>query len=123
MDYETLGDSQNTFPAEAIKEIKTMCKWMTFTAVLLIIISILGILGNLGNFSSTGNAMFLFSIFMNGVSIYLYFMILKKSGFFNAFAESHDEVNLIAALNTNKIYWMVSTLIMIFSFLLTLINR
>lgn len=123
MDYETLDDSNNSLPVEAIKEIKIMCKWMTFTAVLLIIISILGILGNLGSFSSTGNATFLFSIFMNGVSIYLYFMILKKSGFFSAFADSQDEVNLIAALHTNRIYWMISTLIMIFSILLTLINR
>lgn len=123
MDDEKLDAPQNTFPYEVVKEIKTMSKWMTFTAVLLIVISILGILGNLGSFSSTGNETFLFSILMNGVSIFLYFMILKKSGFFNAFAESHDEVNLIAALNTNRIYWMLSTLITIFSILLTLINR
>lgn len=123
MDSETLDESQNSLPEEAIREIKTMCKWMTFTAVLLIIIAILGILGNLGNYSSSGNAMFLFSILMNGVSIYLGFMILKKSGFFSAFADSHSDENLVAALNANRIYWMLSTLILIFSILLTLINR
>lgn len=123
MDSEILDDSQSSLPEEAIKEIKSMCKWMSFTAVLLIIFAIFSVLGNLSNFSSTGNLIFLFSILMNGVSIYFGFMVLRKSGFFSEFADNHEDEKLVAALNLNRIYWMASTLILIFSILFTLINR
>lgn len=123
MDSEILDDSQNSLPEEAKKEIKSMCKWMSFTAVMLIIFAIFSVLGNLSNFSSTGNLVFLFSILMNGVSIYFGFMVLRKSGFFNEFSDNNDDEKLVAALNLNRIYWMASTLILIFSILFTLINR
>ncbi len=123
MDLETIDESQQTLPEEAIKEIKTMSKWMTFTGVLIIIFTILGILGNLSNYSSSGSGIFLFSILLNIVSVYLGFMILKKSNLFSAYADNHQEEKLAEGLRVNRMYWMLSTIMMIISFLISFTNR
>jgi len=123
MDFETIDESQQTLPAEAIKEIKLMSKWMTFTGVILIIFAILSVLGNLGNYSNTGQPIFLFSILLNGLSIYLGFMVIKKSGHFSAYADTHEDAKLAEALKLNRIFWMISTIMLIVSFLISMANR
>jgi hypothetical protein len=123
MDLETIDDSQQTLPGEAIKEIKLMCKWMTFTGVILIIFVILSVLGNLGNYANTGEPVFLFSIFLNGLSLYLGFMVLKTSNHFDSYAENHDDAMLAQALKLNKLYWTISTLMLIVSFIISFASR
>jgi magnesium-transporting ATPase (P-type) len=123
MDYETIDGSQQSLPEEAIKELKSMSKWMTFTGVLIIIFTILGILGNLSNYSNSGNGAFLLSILLNIVSVYLGFMILKKSNLFSEYADNHQEEKLAEGLRINRMYWMLSTIMMIISFLISFTNR
>jgi hypothetical protein len=123
MDYETIDESHQSLPEEAIKEIKAMGKWMTFTGVLIIIFTILGILGNLSNFSNTGSGIFLISILLNVVSVYLGFMILKKANLFSEYADNHREEKLAEGLRINKMYWMLSTIMLIISFLISFTNK
>ncbi len=63
------------------------------------------------------------SLLMNVVSLYLGFMLIKKSGLFTAYADGHDETKLAEALKVNKTYWMISTLLIIASILISIIFR
>jgi hypothetical protein len=123
MDYETLDDSNNSLPVEAIKEIKKMGTWMTFTGVMTIIFVILGLLGNLGSLTRTGQPIFIVSILLNALSLYLGFLMIKKSGLFTAYADTHDENKLVEALKANKTYWMFSTVLIIASFIISFLNQ
>lgn len=114
MEFETIDDSQNKFPAEAIEELKAMSKWMNITAVFLIIFGILAILGNLATISQKGTGFL--ELITNGVGVYLGFLVIKKAGFFNAFSETHNERELIEALKATKLYWMISVILIIVGF-------
>lgn len=123
MEFETIDDSNNSLPPEAIVEIKKMGKWMTFSGVMSIIFVILGMLGNLGTLTQGGQPSVIVSLLMNVVSLYLGFMLIKKSGLFTAYADGHDETKLAEALKVNKTYWMISTLLIIASILISIIFR
>lgn len=123
MEFETIDDSQNSLPPEAVIEIKKMGSWMTFAGVMTIIFVILGMLGNLNTLTETGQLTVVISLVMNVASLYLGFMVIKKSGLFSAYADTHDEAKLVEALKVNKTYWMISTLLLIASILISIIFR
>lgn len=120
MELETIDDSENNLPVEVVAEIKGMTKWMNFTAVLLIILNILAVLGNLSSMAKGVNGQIIISLLSSGIGIYLSFMVIKSSGLFNSFADNHKEEDLIESLKLTKMYWMVSTIMMIVSIIFSL---
>lgn len=120
MDYETLDDSEQSIPAAGIVEIKGMCGWMTFVGVMSIIGSIISILSLLGSLNQGGSG---FSILSNCFTLYLGFLLVSKASSFRAFSEMKDEEVLKKALKLNQRYWMLSTISIIISVLITLGTR
>lgn len=120
MDYETLDDSEQSIPAQAIVEIKGMCGWMTFVGVISIIGSILSILSLLGSLNQAGSGL---SILSNGFTLYLGFLLVSKASSFKAFAEMKDEEVLKKALKLNQRYWMLSMISIIISVLITITTK
>lgn len=118
---ETLDEQSNRIPNEAIVEMKSMCKWMTFTGVMGIIIGILFLLSLLSNTSTVPNVGL--TIVMQLLSLVLAFLLVTKSASFNKYAAMRNEIDLIKALKSTQIYWMATTILMVINILISLTLR
>lgn len=123
MEFETIDESEHQLPSEAVTEMKGMIKWMTVSAVIMIIYAILGMLGNITMLSNTSQGKPLFDIILNGINIWLGFMVIKTSGHFNSFADNRDENSLIEGLRLTKNYWMICVILSAFSVIISIILR
>lgn len=112
---ETLDEQNSKIPNDAIVEMVAMTKWMTFSGVMMIIISVLFILGFLNNPAPQGKILMIFCLISVGMS----FFLISKSSAFRRYSYTRSEADLVKALKSTQLYWMMSTILMILMIITT----
>jgi hypothetical protein len=116
MDYETLDETEQVFPEEAVVEISSASRWMMFTGIFIIIFSVIIMMVVM----KTPNEASILSFLGNCFSLYIGFLLIGKAVTFKSFSLSRDTEVLKKALGMNKKYWMLSTISIIVNVVISL---
>lgn len=112
---ETLDEQNSKIPNDAIVAMVGMTKWMTFSGIMLIIVNVLFLLMLINNPAPQSKVFMIFSL----ISVGMAFFLISKSSAFRTYSYTRNEGDLIKALKSTQLYFMMSTIFLILSIITT----
>jgi len=113
--------NDNSFPEEAVKEIRSMYGWMMFIAIMGIIGGGFGLLGAFGTLIQQP-LQGVINLVTNGIALYAAIMLLQSASSFNKFAASRDSESLTTAMNKSYLYFMITCIMIFVSIILGIVG-
>ncbi|MFZ5554527.1 MAG: hypothetical protein ACOZCO_15515 [Bacteroidota bacterium] len=118
---ETVDQSNNSFPEEAVKEIRSMYGWMLFVAIMGIIGGGFGVLGAFGTLAQQP-LQGLINLITNGVGLYAAIMLMQSASAFNKFVAARDAQSLTTAMSKVQLYFLITCIMIFVSIILGIVG-
>ena len=106
LDEDNFGS--NTLSESTTRQIGSAVGWIKFVAIFNIVINALGVLSNLSK-GASGITSAGFTI----LSIYIYVLLLQSGNFYGNFVNTRSSIDLEKAIEKQKQYWSIATVLFI----------